>query len=141
MLKPYVCVACEKVIIAKDEVASLISLFSKFVLAVPAGTEIPKNAVTPALWSVFSMWDPEPGDEHRHYVLCTQLLYPDDAPYDVIARQEMPIQAGARCQMSVQFNGFPIGQTGEYKVHTWLEEDGQKVFGPIVVGVGVEIKH
>ena len=75
MLKPYVCVACEKVILAKDNVASLIGLFSKIILTVPADTELPKNAVSPKEWAVFSIWDIDPGDEKKQYEM--QKVYPD----------------------------------------------------------------
>lgn len=141
MLKPYVCLACEKVIIAKDDVASLISLFSKIILHLPAGTEIPKNAVAPSQWAVFSIWDIEPGDENREYVLCTQMLYPDGTQFADIVKQNMPIQAGKRCQMIAQFVGFPIGQSGDYTVRTWIEEKEHKVFGPTDFKLGVELIH
>lgn len=139
MLKPYVCVACERVIIAKDNVASLIALFSKIILNPPAGTEIPKNAVSPTQWAVFSIWDIEPGDEHRQYVLCTQVLYPDKTQFADTVKQNMVIEREKRSQMVVQFLGFPIGQIGEYTVLTWLEEGGHKVFGPIDFKLGVEL--
>ena len=141
MLKPYVCVACEKAIIAKDNVASLISLFSKIILNPPAGTEIPKNAVSPTQWCVFSIWDTEPGDEDRKYVLCTQVLYPDGTQFAEVIRHDMVIEPAKRSQMLVQFFGFPIGQTGDYTVLTWIEESGHRVLGPIDFKLGVEVVY
>jgi len=137
MLKPYVCVACEKAILAQDGVASLISLFSKIILTVPAGTEIPQNAVAPKEWAVFSIWDPEPGDEIRTYFLCTQILYPDETQYGEIAKSKFNIEVGKRAQMHIQIQGFPIGQTGEYKIRTWIEENQKRVSDPIQFGIGV----
>ena len=139
MLRPYVCVACEKVILAKDNVASLIGLFSKIILNLEPGIEIPTHAVTPTQWAVFSIWDLEPGDELKKYVLCTQLLYPDGTQFAEIVKQDMAIEAQKRSQMVVQFIGFPIGQIGEYTVLTWIEEGGQKVLGPIDFKLGVEL--
>jgi hypothetical protein len=138
MLKPYVCVACEKVIIAKqDEVASLISLFSKIILTVPVGTEIPRNAVAPKEWAVFSIWDPEPGDERRNYFLCTQILYPDESQFGEMSRSRFNVEVNKRAQMNIQVQGFPIGQAGEYKIRTWIEENEKRVSEPIQFGIEV----
>jgi hypothetical protein len=133
MLKPYVYVACEKVILDQQSagVASLIGLFSKIVGLVPPNTEIPPNAATPKDWTVFSIWDIEPGDEHKNYVLCTQILYPDQSQFGDVSKQPMPLQPNKRVQMIVRLNGFPIGQLGFYTVRTWLEEEDKKVSDPI----------
>jgi hypothetical protein len=139
MLKPYVCVACEKVIVAQDGVASLIALFSKIILTVPAGTEIPPNAVAPKEWAVFSIWDPEPGDERRNYFLCTQILYPDESQFGQITRSKFNIEVNKRSQMTLQVQGFPIGQTGEYTILSWVEENEKKVSDPIQFGIEVII--
>ncbi|SRR5712692_906941 len=139
MLTPYVCVACEKVIAAKDDVASLIGLFSRLIVTVPVEIEIPPNAATPKEWAVFSIWFVEPGDEHGEYMLCTQILYPDKSQFGEITKIRIKIEPNKRSQMTMQFNGFPIGQIGEYIVRTWVEENQQRVFGPIEFGLGLEI--
>lgn len=138
--QPYVCVACEKVILSKDNVASLIGLFSKIVITIPAGTEIPKNALSPKEWAVFSIWDPDPGDENRHYMLLTQILYPDKSQFGEILKSKIPIEPNARAQMLMQFVGFPVGQVGDYTVRTWIEENETRVVGPIEFKLGVETK-
>ena len=140
MLKPYVCVVCEKVILAKDDVPALIRLFSKLILTVPTSAEIPREAVVPRDWAVFSIWETEPGDERRNYMLCTQLLYPDKTQFADTNRTKINIEPEKRAQMTIQFQGFPIGQTGEYTIRTWLEENQREVFGPIEFGIGLEIR-
>ncbi|HXJ04086.1 MAG TPA: hypothetical protein VNH65_03255 [Candidatus Acidoferrum sp.] len=137
MLKPYVCVACEKVIIAQDGVASLIALFSKIILTIPAGTEIPRDAVAPKEWAVFSIWDPEPGDDLRKFFLCTQILYPDETQFGQIAKSKFNIEPNKRSQMNMQIQGFPIGQAGEYKIRSWIEENDKKISDPIQFGIEV----
>lgn len=139
MLKPYLCVACEKVIIANDTVPSLIAIFSKVIVVVPAGAEIPKNAVSPYRWVVFSIWDAEAGDEQKQYVLCTQIRYPDGTQFADVVRNNMPVERDKRCQMLVQFVGFPVGQVGQYTVLTWIEESERKVFDPIDLKLSVEL--
>jgi hypothetical protein len=151
MLKPYVCVACEKIIIehrqetptgsARDEggPASLISLFSKIMVGVPANApQIPPNAVAPKEWAVYSEWDTEPGDESRNYVLCTQIFYPDQSPFADVTRNKIPVQPKTRSRMIVRILGFPIGQMGFYTVRTWVEEDQNTVVGPIEFKIELE---
>lgn len=140
MLKPYVCVACEKVILAKDDIPTLVSLFSKIVVqAIQNAPEIPASAVIPTQWAVFSMWDAEPGDELKEYMICTQMLYPDKSPFGSVARIKLNVEAKKRSQSVMQFNGFPVGQIGLYTINTWIEENQQKVFGPIEFKIDLEI--
>jgi len=140
MLRPYVCVACEKVILAQDGVASLVSLFSKIVINLRADApEIPTNALAPKEWVVFSAWDLELGDELREYFLSTQLSYPDGAPFGEVGRVRMNLEAGRRLQMVSQFLAFPIGETGLYTVGTWIEENNRRVVGPIEFRIELEI--
>ena len=152
MLKPYVCIACEKVIIDQpiegsppgtSGTASLIGLFSKIIAATFPGTsefpQIPPNAVVPKEWAIFSAWDIEPGDEKIKYIVCTQILYPDNSPFGEINRTVLKIEANKRSQNVIRIPGFPIGQTGFYSVNTWIEENEQKVFGPIEFKIEVEI--
>ncbi|MGB2671483.1 MAG: hypothetical protein WA621_16500 [Candidatus Acidiferrum sp.] len=142
MLKPYVCVACEKVIIAKEgDVPSLIGLMSKIVLTVPAELEIPRDAVAPKEWFVFSIWDGEPGDEQREYMLCTQVVYPDQTQFARILKLRIPVETRKRSQMLVQLQGFPIGQVGLLTVRTWVEEKEQQVIGPIEFKIELEINR
>jgi|ERR1700722_13411583 hypothetical protein len=138
MLKPYVCVACEKIILTKENVASLINLFSKIIVAVPANSpDIPRNAVAPKEWAIFSSWDTELGDELKDYEFCTQIFYPDGTPFGEPGKVRIPIDPGKRAQVTVQIPAFPIGQTGLYTVKTWIEEGQTKVFGPL--GFGIEL--
>jgi hypothetical protein len=153
MLKPYICVVCEKVILEQPPegipagatgVPSLISLFNK-IIAVTTGNaqgvpqEIPPNTVVPKEWCVFSSWDAEPGDEYRRYVVRTQILYPDNAPFGLTATSPLAIERDRRSQNIVRILGFPIGQIGKYTIRTWVEENGQMVLEPIDIKVEVEV--
>jgi len=140
MLKPYICVVCEKVIFAQDLVPSLISLFTKIVMTVPIGApEIPKNAVAPKEWSVFSSWETEPGDELREYTFCAQILYPDQSPFGEVNRQKISVEPNKRAQLNYQVLGFPIGHTGVYTIKAWIEEKQKIVVGPIDLKVELEV--
>ena len=139
MLRPYVCVACEKVILSETGVASLISLFTKIIVMVAGDTEIPKNAVAPKEWAVFSAWDTDPGDELKEYTFCTQIIYPDQSQFGEVSKIGVKIELNKRSQVYVQAPGFPIGQVGQYTVRSWIEENQQRAFGPIEFKIELEV--
>jgi len=110
------------------------------IVTIPADApEVPKNAVIPREWAVFSSWDTEPGDELREYFLCTQILYPDQTPFGEINKIRINIERNKRAQVNVQMLAFPIGQTGSYTVKTSVEENQRTVFSPIEFKIELEI--
>lgn len=145
MFKPYVCVACEKVIYAQPAgVASLISLFNKIAInAPPQAPPIPRDAVAPKEWAVFSIWDFEPNDFKQDNFVCTQIFYPDQTQFGEVSRGKMNAEPGkARVQIAVQLQAFPIGQVGAYTVRTWIEDNDQKIiFEPIEFKIELEINR
>lgn len=141
MFKPYACVACEKVIIDRELIATLVSLFSKFIIEVPFDAEIPKNAIIPREWSVYSAWDADTGDENQANFLCTQVFYPDASPFGETAKNKMGVDVGKRSQINTQFQGFPIGQPGSYVVRTWVEQNEKNVSPIIEFKIDLEIKR
>jgi hypothetical protein len=148
MLKPYVCVACEKVIIEQSVpgipdsagVASLIALFSRIIVTPGPGEPIPSNAVAPKEWAIFSAWDCDPEDAGRSFEVCTEVLYPDKSVFGSVARQRLNIEASKRAQHVVKIMGFPIGQSGFYTVRTWIEENGAVVIQPIEFKIDLVIQ-
>jgi len=155
MVKPYACVACEKVILEQaiegvpdtGGTASLISLFSKIIaVATPAEStkdsslEIPVNFVFPKEWAIFSAWDAEAEDAGRDFYICTQIIYPDKTPFQPPAKQRLNIEPNKRAQHVFKLAGFPIGQAGFYTVMTWIEENGESVVGPIEFKIEVEVR-
>jgi hypothetical protein len=139
MLKTYVCAVCEKVILAADNVASLISLFSKIIVTVPAEAEIPKNAVAPREWTVFCIFNTEPGDELKEYTHFVQIFYPDQSQFAETSKNKLKVELNKQAQAVVQIQGFPLGQVGKYTVRTWVEENQQQVVGPIDIQIELEI--
>jgi len=148
MLKPYICVACEKVIIDQPTEPhppgttgppSLINLFSKMIVEIMPQTDVPANAVGPKEWVIFSMWDVEAGDENKHLFLGTSILYPDGTQFGEARKVPIPIHLGQRSQMAIRINGFPLGQAGFYTVRTWIEEKEVIVTGPIEFKIELQI--
>lgn len=148
MIKPYVCVACEKVIIETpgDEpgsagVASLIGLFSKMIaVSLDDSPQIPPNAVIPKEWAVFSAWDIEPEDVGKKFKICTQVYYPDGSPFGETFKLFLNTEPHKRSQNVVKIMGFPVGQIGFYSVQTWIEVNDVRIYGPIEFKLELEIR-
>src|SRR5271157_362574 len=73
---------CEKVIMDKEDRASLISLFNTISAQIlPTNQAIPSNAVAPKEWYVYTSWETEPEDIGKEYRQVVQLLYPNGEPF------------------------------------------------------------
>ena len=140
MLKTYICVACEKVLITKQETASLISLFSRIVLQVGKGTQIARDAVLPREWFVFGVWDTEPEDADQEFDCFFQMLYPDGTQFSEVVKVSFkPVAPIRRSQVYFQMPGFPISQKGFYTIKVWIEQAGKQVIAPIEFKLELEI--
>lgn len=142
MLKPYVHVVCEKVILdqQRNGTASLIGLFGKITITVAETTEIPRDAVAPKEWFIYSSWDTELEDTGKPFVLCTEVFYPDGTQFGSTQRLTvLKIDPPKRAQAIVMVQGFPIGQPGFYTVRTWVEENNERVVEPQELRIELEI--
>jgi len=140
MLTNKLMVVCEKVIFAQQSLMpSLINLFTKLTVAVPIAAEIPRNAVAPKEWVVFSQWDTERGDETREYIVCTHVLYPDQSSWGEVNRTKIDIVEGRPTSVYTQMVGFPIGQAGMYTVRVWIEENQRLVVNPLELRIELEL--
>lgn len=70
-------VACEKIIIGDDNSVSLISIFQDLTITVPVPPEGESLAdlKIPLVWSVFSLWRREPGDEGKLFEQKLELVH------------------------------------------------------------------
>jgi hypothetical protein len=149
MFKPYICVACERVILEKpsdfdspdsEGVASLIGLFSKMIAIKADDQVIPANAVIPKEWAIFSAWDIESGDAGKKCNICTQIRYPDGSPFGETSKIPLKLEMHKRSQNVVKIVGFPVGQIGLYSVQTWIEENDVRVSEPVEFKIEFEIR-
>src|SRR5271168_644617 len=103
MLKPFICVVCEKVIISNDDVASLIRLFNKITVFVPDGQEPPpSNGVVPKEWSIFAGWEYVPEDVGEEFLVCTDIHYPDGTPFGAVSKSKINLEEGKQRAHIVQ---------------------------------------
>lgn len=139
MLTPYIFVVCEKVIIDKNEVPSLIGVFNKITTLVQA--EIPNNAVAPKEWCIFTSWIIDPSDEGRKYAQRYRVLYPNREQFGDIGKIDLPTIPGRRHSQTIAGSqGLPIGQNGPYTVECWIEENGIKVGDTFSLQFEIEVQ-
>ncbi|MGC1613546.1 MAG: hypothetical protein WA736_02590, partial [Candidatus Acidiferrum sp.] len=72
-------------------------------------------------------------------ILNTKFIYTDGTQFGDVNKAKIIMEPGKRAQMLAIVPGFPIGQTGDYTVTTWVEEHERVVAGPIEFKLGLEI--
>lgn len=139
MLRPYVFLVCEKVIVDKNEVPSLIGVFNKITIAVNG--DVPSNAVVPKEWCIFTSWVVEPDDVGKHYTQICRILYPNGEQFGEDGRIELQFPPGKRNSQAIaNSQGLPIGQNGLCTVECWIEEDTRKTGDSISLQFEIEVK-
>jgi hypothetical protein len=127
-------VPCEKIIIDKDGAHSLINVMLNAAIAVqrqeggkPAEqTEVPRNAVMPHQWWIYSLWRPSPEDVGASFEQVYQVYWPDGEKFAetrlAFEQKDATVQ-----QTSFYFLGFPVGQEGQLRIVSWLDRGGHRV--------------
>jgi hypothetical protein len=154
MPHPVTLLPCEKVVVDRDGIPTLIALFENINLAPVPGKEIvevPKETITFQQWAVFCEWEiaaDELGLKAADQIF--EIQFPDGSIAPI--KGEIPFVFGNpgihRNHQSIV--GFPVGQEGTYHIRVWLEKDGKpisdvgtremKVFHSIPTGkMGTEI--
>lgn len=119
---------CEKVITDDHQVASLINLMNGIEAGMPQGMPglIPKNAIAPKAWTIFTFWKPTPGDVGIEYIHKVEILLPDGTVFGA-NEAAFKFETGKTHQVKNEIAGFPIGQTGDVTVKMWLESDRKRI--------------
>jgi hypothetical protein len=119
---------CEKVIIDRAGIPSLVSILQNVNVPVAKGQSVPANAVAPKEWFVFTHWLGAPEEMGQEFAQRTQIVLPDGRPFGdpkgaltsfKLERLEQRI-----VQNIVALVGFPIGIPGRLAVRVWVEAKG-----------------
>jgi hypothetical protein len=122
---------CEKVIVDRDGIPSLVSLFENLNIAPSQGeniVEVPKETVTLQHWAVFSEW--EIGEDELDLKKADQILeiqFPDGSLAPMKGRLLFNFPNAGTFRSHQDILGFPVGQEGAYTIRVWLEKDGMPV--------------
>ena len=127
---------CEKVIVDKREVHSLINLIQN--VEIETSPDIPKNAVGPNQWCIYTMWVPATEDVGRKFEQVYQVYWPDGEKF-YESRFEFTQSNQDIQQITFGLTGFPVGQSGRLRIITWLDHDGHRVSE--ILETSINVKH
>ena len=109
----------------KDGSPSLIVLFQNLATESQDGQEIPRNAIAPKEWALFTRWKFEEADKGKTFIQIVQINWPDGSEFK---RSDVPFATTDLIhQVTMNIIGFPIGQEGRIQLKLWLESDSHRV--------------
>lgn len=117
---------CERVIIDDQGSATLVIILHKIAVFNPKIEELPKDAVAPKEWVVFTLWEPMAEDIGKEFVQVLQTILPDGSEFKK-SEMRFRFQEGKRQQNRMLIQGMPVGQDGKLALNTWLEVDSRQV--------------
>jgi hypothetical protein len=122
---------CEKVIVDREGVPSLVALFENLNIT-PSEDEniatVPKETITYQHWAVFSEWEITPDElalKEADQVL--EMHYPDGSAVPIRGRIQFLFENAGITRNHQNIVGFPVGQEGTYSIRVWLEKDGKPI--------------
>ncbi len=115
-------IVCERVIIDRQDMPSLINVFQRMNIQL-SGAPLPEKAVSPTRWSVFSMWQHEEAEIGKAFTQVLQVAMPDGEIF-FTSEQEFKISKpdDFQSKISSEFTGLPIWQEGFIEVRLSLKE-------------------
>ncbi len=132
--------ACEKVIKDERGMISLITLLSGIATEHTGSEPMPANAITPAEWWLFTALSLDESDFNETFVQRIKIDWPSGDQFAemtiaiVFPKEIPPVLSHTTTQ---QIRGFPIGQSGNVNVTTWIERDRKKVTAPESLAIAV----
>jgi len=115
--------ACEKVIFDQDGPASVISIFQKMNIQL-TGVQLPDNAVSPTMWTIFALWESEEGEVGQTFTQVLKVTAPDGS---VFMEHEGNFvnnsTEDSQIKIKTQIPGLPIWKEGWVTVSAWLKGD------------------
>lgn len=118
---------CEKVIMDDNKNPSLIVLIQNINVAPVAPKEkLPRDAVTPKEWAIFTQWMLSEEEQEKPFVQVIQAFWPDGTQFNKTPHP-FPTTKHAIKQVNMGVVGMPVGQEGPIPVKLWLELEDQPV--------------
>ncbi len=130
--------ACEKVIFEKQhETPTIVAVVQRVVFQADMPEPIPKDALAPMPWQIFTMWMHDPDEKDKEFVQKSEVTFPDGSP--AIFQASLPFKGtDLYSTNAVRLVGFPIGHD-LVQVKMWLEsEKGEKIFPEVFYSVQVQ---
>jgi hypothetical protein len=121
---------CEKVIVDRDGMPSLISLFENLHIAPAAGEgiiEIPRETITYREWAVFCEWEVNADEVGMTADQIFEMQFPDGTVAPIKGKIPFVFEKPGTHRNHQNIIGFPVGQEGAYTIRVWLEKDGKPI--------------
>lgn len=118
--------ACERVIIDKiTNGHSLISVLVNAEIRQPTEIVVPSDAVAPAPWYVFTLWESDPEESGKTFEQVLEVRWPNG---EIFAANRLPVTTdeSLMAQFAVGINTLPIGQVGKVVITSWIEHEGER---------------
>src|SRR5262249_26281326 len=87
--------------------------------------QIPQNAVLPKEWYIFSAWEPLQDEMGAQFEQVFQIFWPNGEKFSE-ARSVFKVSDSWQYN-TLQLMGFPVGQEGNLRVVTWIDNAGQPI--------------
>jgi len=127
MPKLTILAVCEKFIIDRTELPSLINIFQNLDLQL-TGEPMPENAVTPLKWSVFTLWQHTPEERDKEYVQHLEIIAPKGEKFiEGTTRFMVTGPRDLQSKIGSEFQVLPISDEGFITVRVWLADSPEAI--------------
>lgn len=157
MPKLTILAACEKVIVDRQGLPSLINIFQR--LNVPLQAEpFPENALIPFPWAIFALWQHADDELNKDFVQHTEIVTSDGKTFATVQTKFRITELDDRQSKNhVVLSGMPVWAEGFITVNVWLEglerekgsykffvvylKEGSAIQKPVPSDAGVSTTH
>jgi hypothetical protein len=121
MPKLTILAACEKFIIDRAELPSLINIFQNLDVQL-ANEAIPEHAITPLKWSVFTLWQHTLEELDVEFIQHLEVIAPNGKKFIASStRFKVTSPRGLQTKIGYELQALPISNEGVFTVRVWLE--------------------
>jgi hypothetical protein len=125
MPKLAILAACEKVIIDRVGLPSIINVFQR--MNVKLVDPIPENAIVPNAWAIFVLWQHTADEQDVEFTQRLEVIAPDGKPF-LTGETKFKITEVDDLQSKnhIVINGLPVWAEGFVTINVWLEGSSEQ---------------
>jgi hypothetical protein len=113
--------ACEKVIIDRSQLPSMINIFQRMTFEV-ADVPLPENAVAPTRWDILAIWQHTPEEKAIEFIQHTSVISPDESIFaQSVTIFKVTDDNDLQSKNVIQIMGVPVSKEGRAVVKVSIE--------------------
>ena len=121
MPKMVILAVCEKVLVERSGLPSLINVFQRMNIQLQ-DAPLPENAISPTRWSIFTLWQHEPHELGVEFVQKLLVLKPNGEAFeDATTPFKITEADDLQSKNHIDLFGLPINDEGFVQVKVWIE--------------------